>query len=110
MTQIGPLVLFKNRHENGHTDITFYSGVADSLRSSRLLESLSDDERALLLGEGRSVLFRQEDIVSEQGTAIVAALFIVDGGAKAEVSAPANAAFKAVVDFLGDSCPVEQDV
>ena len=82
--------------ERGYTwrDVT-------TLRTNRLLRSLSYEELSELLSAGRSVVYDQNEVISHQAQPVDTVLFIVDGRARAEVSAMNNSAFKAVVNFLG---------
>ena len=76
--------------------------AVSGLRLNRLLGSLADHEFFQVISSGRWVRFRQDEVVSHQARPVDHILYIVEGRAKAEVSAPvtANSPFRAVVNLL----------
>ena len=72
-----------------------------ALRANQLLRTLAPQELSKLITAGRWVTFKQNEIVSHQGNQVDSILFIADGRAKAEISAPIRVAYKAAVNFLG---------
>ncbi len=72
-----------------------------SLRAHPLLGSLDEEEFSALISTGCWMNFSPDEVVSRQSMAVDVVLFIVEGRAKAEVSAPAKADYKAVINFLG---------
>ncbi len=77
-----------------------YAGSLAVLRMNQMLSTLGDDEIPTLLTAGQWVVFEQDEVVSRQGTGVRDVLFIVEGRGKAEVSAPVNANFVAVLNLL----------
>ena len=74
---------------------------AETLSSNRLLGRLSTEDLDQLTDRGRSVGFEAGAVVSQQGAAVDAVLFIEEGRAKAEAASSERPAYRAVVNLLG---------
>ncbi|MEE8517592.1 MAG: cyclic nucleotide-binding domain-containing protein [Dehalococcoidia bacterium] len=74
--------------------------VAGLLTENTLLKALTDVQRAALVRGGTWATYPEVTVVSTQGSAVDAVLFIVKGRAKAEISPPARTEYRAVVNFL----------
>ena len=77
------------------------SSASAALKANRLLRTLPANELTRLISGGRWVTLKQDEVISRQSDPVEVVLFIAEGRAKAEISAPVRAGYKAVVNFLG---------
>ena len=84
-----PLIVSENGHNNGYVG---------ALRTNRMLHTLGDEEIAHLMSIGQWVIFEQDELICRQATLIGEVHFLVEGRAKADVSAPKNGTFAAVLN------------
>ena len=84
-----PLIVSENGHNNGYVG---------ALRTNRMLHTLGDEEIAHLMSIGQWVIFEQDELICRQATLIGEVHFLVEGRAKADVSAPKNVTFAAVLN------------
>ena len=76
------------------------AAVFNALRANQMLYTLGSEELPHLLGIGQWVVFEPDETVSRQGSPVKDILFLVEGKAKAEVSAPVSRSFSAVLNLL----------
>ena len=72
-----------------------------SISSHRLLRTLSADDLAIFVEQGRWLSADPGDILAEQGRPVEAITFVTEGNAREEVVSSGNNAYRAVVGFVG---------